>query len=175
MSKRFGGEKEPMKNSGTTRRGPAAGGLAKKQKVTDIKNLDELEKLLREPLYVNIPLGGGLVRLECQRLKPFEAVRVERILNAALPPIVPAEDGQGTRYDITDPEYLDKKAVALNQARAMTVYLACPLYRQKFPNLETPEQVAEAVNSVLTEEVLRLIANTVASEDGLVPRMANFF
>ncbi|HEY1171050.1 MAG TPA: hypothetical protein VGH19_06725 [Verrucomicrobiae bacterium] len=143
-------------------------------KVISIASIDDLDKMLREPIHVKFPLGGGLVDIECFRLRPVEAQQIERILNGALPPLVDDGDGK-SHYDITDPEYLDRKAKAQNEARALTVYLACPLYQAKFPGLKSPQEIAEKVNSLLTEEVLRLIANTVSSENGLVPRMANFF
>lgn len=128
-----------------------------------ITSLDELEALCRAPIDVEIKLGAREIKVPVRRLTPAEAARVDLIARKALPPVLTDPATKQQRYDFTNPKYVEERARHGIQARAVAVFVACPLFRNA-PGVDGSdvEKVTEFVQGKATEEILEQIYEVAA-------------
>lgn len=101
------------------------------QRLTD---LSQLEKVSDAPVVVELIVGNTPIRFEGRRLKPEEERRVKALLDAAFPPELPTDPATGeARYDFRNLDYLAAKETNRRKARALTLYLAFPIFRDALP------------------------------------------
>ncbi len=126
-----------------------------------VSSLEELEKLCREPVTIAVDLKGRKLEVVVYGLRPAEALRVEEVLEKALPPLVPGEDGKEDRFDVSSPTYLAEKRKNQVRGRALAVYLGCPLFREARPDLEDLEAITAFVQGQLNDGLVEMIYQAV--------------
>ncbi len=144
------------------------------EKPAVITSFEQLEKLVASPVICRFEVDGQIVELPVNRITPQIAERRRTIVRSVQPPFKKERND----YDPLDAKYLQARDQAEMQARALVVYSCCPGIAAKKPGLTNDAQILEFVQSLLTENLLDLIALT-AQAGGLnvdleVARRANF-
>lgn len=157
--------------------------MAKKEKPKVLKITDaaELTALVNKPLLARFAVDDQVVEIPCRRLTPAEeeqlfaierSVRPRRIENKAVP--------GGFEFDTSSPEYQAAVAQAKKRARAMAIYMGCPLLAKQQPGLTDGQKITEFVQATWTEWVIEIVGQTIRSGGiGVAPEvevneLANF-
>lgn len=127
---------------------------------TAIKSLDELNQLCSKPFNVTLSIDGQSYSIPCRRLTPCESAQIAMIIDEVLPSQQLGQDGKEAQYTV-DSATRKKLAEANRDAMAMTVYLGCPMYREKKPGLTNRKDIREFVDSVLSDHVVQAIYNAI--------------
>lgn len=122
-------------------------------KVIEITNIDQLQKLVDEPIYVTFALNGNVVRIKCRRITQALEEQVRKILRK----VQPKWNEQKKDYDHTDPGYLELRNEADRRARSFIVYSCCPPIAAKQPGLTNETDIHRFVRELLTENIIELI------------------
>ncbi len=122
----------------------------------EIKSLDQIVALHREPIVVSVVAYDKELILRGRRLNPAEQHRVREILDSVLPP------RKGEEFDFSDPEYRRNMALQHRRARGLTVALAFP---ELFPGVESQDldvlyQQVEA--QAQSDEILEVLYSAAA-------------
>jgi hypothetical protein len=122
-----------------------------------IESLDQLQQLVECPIYCEFKLDGKLIRLPCKRINQGLDEKVRAIRREAQPPY----DERRKDYNYFDPAFLRLRDRNDKVARAMIVYAGCPAIAAKRPGLVDKEEIHLFVSTVLSENILDLIAATI--------------
>lgn len=123
-----------------------------------ISDLSEIEEICNAPLEVAVVVRGKPVVFIGRRLTPNESREVQLILESALPPMIREGDKEPV-YNFEDPGYKKKKDEAWVQGRALAIWTAFPVFKEK----ATQEQ-AKLPNAV---EIAKWIGNRKLDDDVL--------
>lgn len=94
-----------------------------------VTNLAQVED--REPVIVDYPHNGQILRFTGRRLTPRELRPLSTLVDSVLPPLKPADkEHEEAWFDQRDPEYLRQRAEAQRQCRAMVLWLSFPVFRE---------------------------------------------
>lgn len=137
-----------------------------------VTNLDELDNLCRKQQLVAISKDFSIA---VHRLTPAETARVAMIGRDVIPPVIKGEGGAEDKFDFSNPDYIRANSEARAKMRALTVYLGCPIVRDKHPGLTGTDEVQAAVESHLTETLLQQIESAIVSADANLEEQVNFF
>ena len=124
-----------------------------------IATLDQLQALVDAPVYCDFALDGQLIRVPCKRASQDVEEQIRSIEREAQPKFDPKRGPNGD-YDYSAPDYLAKRDKNAKVARALRVYTCCPAVAAQKPGLTDREQIYQYVKSILSENILELIALT---------------
>lgn len=129
-----------------------------------ITTLAGLEGALQQEMVCrfHLDVGEQQVEIKVKPISPALQERVRAITRAVVPPYIPARKD----YDPLDAKYQEERDKAQLTARAVIVYFCCPEVNAKKAGLQTNQQIYEFVQSLLTENILDLLALT-AQKGGL--------
>ena len=127
-----------------------------------ITSLDELQGLVDAPVYCQFAIDDQIVRIPCRRASQSLDEQVRAIRREAQPKRIPNADPAKEYYDYGDKDYMAKRDTNEKIARALLVYCGCPAVAEKKPGLTIPKDIYEFVRTILSENILELIAGTVA-------------
>jgi hypothetical protein len=153
--------------------------------IVEIGSLEELEAICTEVLHLRMQMNGKTISIPVRRLTPAESEKIELILAEAHPPTKKNEQGEIV-FDIADAGY--RKVVAEKQkvARAVAVYMGCPLFhkaeglRMKAEGNPTGtgtlqrEEIVAFVQGKLTDAIHEEIYRVCRSEDLVIEGRVNF-
>lgn len=125
-----------------------------------VTSLDELNQLCCKPFNVTISIDGQSYSIPCRRLTPAESAQIALIIDEVLPSQQLGQDGKDAQYTV-DAATRKKLGDANRDAMAMTVYIGCPMYRDKKPGLTNRKDIREFVDSVLSDHVVQAIYNAI--------------
>jgi hypothetical protein len=160
----------------------------KKQTVSNVlKSIDAIQELCAEPIKVDFVFAGRPCQIEARRLEPFEMELLKLQLDSALPPLMKGKTEADSRYDISAPEYLQKKAKIEREVRAQAIFWAVEEIQKKNPHLvsvmhnpSSRAAIIEAVQGapgkrgVLTDEILETIYIAITMTEVSIPEAVNF-
>ena len=129
-----------------------------------IQSFDELSKLVAEPVYALVPIGGRAVKIPCVRLTPKQSYELELMLKSCLPPRKKDEKGD-TYFDTDDEKYQQDKDRKRMEVRCLAAYWGCPLYQERKPGLKNVNEIVELVQSSFSDNTMRAIATAVMEGD----------
>ena len=140
-----------------------------------ISTLAELDQLCQANFDVEFSVHGRQVQVQARHLTPAESARLQLLLSEAIPPIIRATDpGQQDRYDMENPEYVKKSNQMRRKVRALSIWLACPIFRQEGLDEKDPDKIVDLVQGKCTEEVLQFIYAAVLNGPVTVGEYLNF-
>jgi hypothetical protein len=161
--------------------------IARIDNVIRLSSLEQLEAACTRSLTVVIRIYDQDVAVPMRLLLDREREVVERILLEVVPPVkkpevaaVPAGKEPAPalltpQYEMTDPAYQEKLRLHRRMARAVTLYLCVPMFAQKFPGLESRDEILKAVSSCqLTEMVLEHLFSVAMSDTQKLDETVNF-
>jgi hypothetical protein len=126
-----------------------------------ITSLAELTALCQEKKTVKFIFNDKPCAVEVRKLTPAEDAKIAEIVESVVPPVergrVPEED----RVNGLNPEYIKKRADAVNKARALGLYWAVPMLNQGKSGLTNPDDICSFVQGQLTEPILVLLWNGI--------------
>lgn len=139
-----------------------------------IENIDQLQDLVAAPMIVPFSIDGKAIHLPIRRATPAMLETYRETVRKVQPPF----KAERKDYDPLDPTYLANRDAAMKKARNYLVYSCCPAVSAKKPGLTSPDEISPFVQTILTENLLDLIAAS-AQAGGLnldveVQRGANF-
>lgn len=127
-------------------------------------SLFDLDQLVRQPFFVRIQVikdsEPAVAEIECREMTPAEAERVAAIIRSVKPKVEMQVGTDGIsrhHFRTDDPEYQARRAEATLNARAVALYIACPMIAEAFPNLKNPTEIRQAVESRLTDQILQTL------------------
>lgn len=143
-----------------------------KPEVKPITTLAEIIGLLETPVKARFQLDERMCELEVKRAMPAIIERRREIHRAVTPPFVKERND----YDTLNPQYMARRDLALQQARAITIYQCCPQVAAAKPGLNSPEEITRFIGSILPEAIQELIELTALAGglDAEVASRANF-
>ncbi|MDE2105975.1 MAG: hypothetical protein KGL39_52620 [Patescibacteria group bacterium] len=159
-------------------------------KVTLVTDLAALEALHAEPVVCDVLVKGNPFRFTGRRLVPAESNEVKLLLERAMPPLVPGEkEGDEPRYDFRDAGYRETKEKYRRQARALCLWLAFPVFKERAgkadtspqpspqggEGVKTKDQIADFIEHLaLDDDVLEVLFRTVTSDIADTQKFVNF-
>lgn len=115
--------------------------------------LDDLQSLLEAPMKCRFKIDNQILEIEVKRMPAALAERQRAILRAVQPPFKKERND----YDMTDPDYIKKKAAAEEKTRCLAVYYCCPIISAK-KTCSSDEEIVAFVAPLLTQYLQEMIA-----------------
>jgi hypothetical protein len=142
---------------------------------TPITSLKELNALIRKRMKVEFDFNGTKCALEMRRLTAAESSKISEILESVTPPLIKGKTMDDDRLDLTNASYIKAKNLAAIQARAQAVYWSYPEVSAGNPNLKDPVEIADYVQSQLTDPIVQILYNATQDNGiGGVAELVNF-
>lgn len=141
-----------------------------------VRSLDDLDRLCRETRRVTVRVNGRELAVEVRALTPSEDARVAMVCERVRPPL---KEGRvpGQFYpDVNDPGFIEARAKAMLQSRALALRLGCPM----FASIPLPEgadltALTEAIQSKVSSAVLGALHEAVLEgTSGTLEEAVNF-
>lgn len=150
--------------------------VANEVKPAKITSLADLQAMLNNPIKVKLTVADKQIELECRRLTPKELADIDAIEQEVLPPMVrhPGDDRTKDYFDTADAQYRKNRAQKSREARAIAIYLGCPLFSQQKPGLKNRAEILEFVESCLTEALLMVIYEAIVQSEANLDAHVSF-
>lgn len=140
--------------------------------------LEELSNLVTRKQFLDITIGGKVLRVEFRTLRADESTILADKSATLMPPAKEnppeGEFNIETHLDWKDETFIAKKRSVENVCRALAVYWCCPMFQLASPNLSTEAGILEFVNSKLDENLLDQIYNAIQRSPYEEIALANF-
>ena len=130
-------------------------------KPTAIESLDQLQALVDAPVYALFALDNQPLKVPCRRADQALQEQVRALRRKAQPPRMKEAGPNGDHYDYGNLAYQEAHERNTKIARALLVYSGCPMVSAKKPGLTDASQIHEFVKTILSENILEIIAGTV--------------
>lgn len=157
-----------------------------KEPTVVVTDLRDVEAHYRKGFSAEVLICGKAFTFEGRRLIPVESDRFRRMMELALPPVIPAsKEGEEPRYDFNDVKYRDQANTAKIEARAFALWLGYPTFKKtadamvmdktlaKLP--ETEQEIAAFIQGRnIDDDALQLLLRALTSSQVELQAFVNF-